>query len=367
MTQSFLDDSYTHPHGFIPLEDEYYFTSMPDSTITPDSACKPSDTNASHNAATPHASSVHNNTCAHNAQFYAFNTAVTINVYADTETAKTACSHAFEACRAFEYLFSRTIESSDISRIHEHAPHWTDIHPVTYALLHESITYCHQSLNTFDITMGGVCKLWDFSRKIIPSHDDITCALSHVNIDALELSCNTNTYRARLNDPNARLDVGGTAKGFIADRIGDILLGYGIHHFLINLGGNVLVHGGKPSGAPFIVGIKNPQDPNHVLMKIPLHSGSVVTSGLYERAFTYKGTRYAHILSPKTGMPITTDAESVTVIAPKSADCDGYSTTLCALGIQKGIAFAQQCPAITCAIFIDNTNTLYMSNPEALA
>ncbi len=325
-----------HPHGCIPLENEYHFL--------------------------PAASS----TQAHTAQFYAYNTMVTIQAYGEKESIKQACHHVFELCRTFEYLFSRTIQSSDICRIHISAPKWVSIHPFTYDLLTKSIMYCRQSCNTFDITMGSVCSLWDFNREIIPDANALSNALAHVDISALELKEANNMYWARLNDPYASLDVGGTAKGYIADKIGTLLSEHGIAHYLINLGGNVLVHGGKPSGLPYIIGIKDPTNPQSVLLKVPIVSGSVVTSGLYERAFISNGLRYAHILSPQTGLPITTDVESVTVIAPYSADCDGYSTTLCALGIKQGIAFAQQCPAIQCAIFIDDSNSIYVSNPEFL-
>ncbi|MBP3589840.1 MAG: FAD:protein FMN transferase, partial [Muribaculaceae bacterium] len=68
------------------------------------------------------------------------------------------------------------------------------------------------------------------------------------------------------------------------------------------------------------------------------------------------GKRYCHILDPRTGMPVETDAESVTLVACSSADCDGFSTTVCALGIERGATYASGLPEIEAAIFVDSDN-----------
>ena len=60
-----------------------------------------------------------------------------------------------------------------------------------------------------------------------------------------------------------------------------------------------------------------------------------------------------HILCPETGLPVETDAAGATVIARRSLDAEGYSTTLLALGIERGRAFAQSHPAIMEAHFVD--------------
>ena len=302
----------------------------------------------------------------HTAYFYAFNTCVTLSMYAPVRAAQAACHYAFEQCREFEQLFSRTIPTSDICQIHAKAPEWVPISAATYDVLKQSLTYCEASQGHFDITMGTVSKLWDFNTGHMPDSGSLQKAIHHVDFHALEL-CDCHDTFARLTDPAASLDIGGTAKGYIADSLRDMCIGHGIKHFLINLGGNVLAHGGKPNGDPFMVGIKDPQHPESVITKVPIMSGSVVTSGLYERSFMHDGIRYSHILSTQTGMPITTDVESVTVVALNSADCDGFSTTLCALGLQEGIRFALSRPEILLAIFIDTDNNVYATRDIARA
>ena len=147
------------------------------------------------------------------------------------------------------------------------------------------------------------------------------------------------------------LDLGGVARGYIADDLAGILLDHGVERFVINLGGNVLVRGGRPrddaarppvrAGAPWKIGIVNPRDPAHYRAIVDVSDGSVVTSGLHERRFTRGGRTYHHILNPMDGMPARTDVASATIIASASIDCDGYSTAALMLGMDEGPAFVE--------------------------
>ena len=113
----------------------------------------------------------------------------------------------------------------------------------------------------------------------------------------------------------------------------------------------MVARGEKPGGIPWNVGIRDPRRADGIVGSTPLHDASAVTSGIYERCCEVDGTLYHHILSPKTGMPAQTDVAGVTVIADRSIDAEGYSTTLLALGTSRGIAFAREHPVIRKAIF----------------
>ncbi len=297
----------------------------------------------------------------HVAQFYAFNTEITLQAYGETELVREAFHDACTHCRRYERLFSRTLPHSEISTLNVAGGAAVAVSSDTFELLRASIAYCARSRGLFDITIGSVSRLWDFQSGIMPAPDAIATALQHVDFRFLELDEGPQGYTARLADPKAAVDVGGVAKGFIADRLCELLQTHGLLHFLLNLGGNVVVHGGKPDGKPFSVGIRNPKDAQKVLGSIALESGSVVTSGLSERFFVIDGVRYCHILNPRTGYPVKTDAESATIVAPLSIDCDGFSTTLCALGIEAGLEFARTCPEIAAAVFVDAANQLHMT------
>ena len=52
-------------------------------------------------------------------------------------------------------------------------------------------------------------------------------------------------------------------------------------------------------------------------------------------------------------MPVDTDVAGVTVVARRSIDAEGFSTTLLALGMERGPAFAREHDEIIQAFFVD--------------
>ena len=289
----------------------------------------------------------------HVLRFRAFDTQVKLSAYGEEALVRAAFRAALEDCRRFERLFSRTLAGSDIARLNAAAGGTVFVEDDTYDLLAGSLRFCEASRGLFDVTIGPVVALWGFKRGVVPERRAVEAALEHVGYRKLVLGGRAGARTARLADACAAVDVGGTAKGYIADRLCERLEGLGLKHFIVDLGGNVAVRGGKPDGSPFVVGVRDPADASRMLCGVRLHEGSVVTSGLTERCFFEEGRRYHHILDPRTGYPVDTDAESASVVARSSFVCEGYSTTLCALGLERGAAFAEENAEIDRAVFAD--------------
>lgn len=301
--------------------------------------------------------------------FYAFNTVVTLQAFGDTRQCRAAYAAARATCRSFERRLSRTLPHSDIARLNAAKGRPVPIATDTAALLHAAQGYCADSEGRFDITMGAVVRLWDFHEGTVPERERIHEALAHVDWRTLrvwdeptpdmeDVASQTGTATgkqvfAQLEDPLAAVDVGGIAKGWIADAVADLLTEHGLKAFIVNLGGNVVAHGEKPGGVPWRIGLQDPRNKEGVVGAVAVCDASAVTSGVYERCFEHDGVFYHHILNPETGLPAETDAAGATVIARRSLDAEGYSTTLLALGIERGRAFAQSHPAILEAHFVD--------------
>ncbi len=131
----------------------------------------------------------------------------------------------------------------------------------------------------------------------------------------------------------------------IADRIAEELREAGVEHILINLGGNVLVSGGKPGGRNFRIGMQNPFDNRGSYLGVfTVKNRSVVSSGIYERYFERDGIRYHHILNTENGFPVDNGLAAVTVLSENSVDGDALSTTLFAMGLDAGLKLVNQIP-----------------------
>lgn len=183
--------------------------------------------------------------------------------------------------------------------------------------------------------------LWDFTAEDPKVPDDAAiqkalplCSSDGVTIDGQDIT---------LPSDDIQFDVGAIAKGYIADRMKDLLVKKGVKSAIINLGGNVLCIGSKPDGTPFKVGIQKPfADRNETEAVMDITGKSVVSSGIYERCFKQNGKLYHHILNPKTGYPYDNSLISVTIISDQSVDGDALSTTCFALGLEDGLKFAEK-------------------------
>lgn len=169
----------------------------------------------------------------------------------------------------------------------------------------------------------------------------------------------------RLTREGASLDLGGIAKGYAVDIAFQQVAAAGIENALIDLGGNLRALG-KPrqDSDGWITGVRNPFNTAQLLGTFILKPGfAVATSGNYERFVTIQGRRYAHIIDPRTGVPVTGMA-GVTVVAPSATLADGLSTTLFILGPEEGYAFLkkQNYPDVE-AIWIPETGSRIISTP----
>lgn len=292
-------------------------------------------------------------------RFLAFNTVIDIEAYGEAAACRAAFEEARALCRRYERLFSRTLPHSDIARINDAGGVPVAIDPLTYDLLSKALAYCAESEGAFDITVGPAVRLWNFHEGTVPDDEALAEAVRHVDWHALKLRKEKEACFAQLADPAAAVDAGGIAKGWIADALVAAMETHGLSGIIVNLGGNVAVSGAKPTGEPWRVGIRDPRNPSQLIGAVPLARGSAVTSGVYERCFTASdGTFYHHILSPETGRPVETDVAGVTVICEASTDAEGFSTTLLALGLDRGLALARRHPEIQQAFFIAPDGTI---------
>ena len=261
----------------------------------------------------------------------------------DKEKAEVAINKAYKRCRELENTLSNTIESSEVSQINSAGGKWVTVGKDTLKVVKAGVKYGELSDGDFDITIGSVSGLWDFQSEnpVVPEQSKITEALKHVNYKNIQFNGN----KIRIIDPEAKLDLGGIAKGYVADELTTLLEKEGVTSAVINLGGNISTIGSKPDGSPFIIGIEKPYtDRTEIIGTTTADNQTVVTSGIYERQFQKDGKIYHHVLSSKTGYPVETQLEAVSLVANKgrSMDIDAMSTICLMKGVDDGKAFIKK-------------------------
>lgn len=265
-----------------------------------------------------------------------------------------------ELCQKYDTMFSNRIEDSEISRINNAKCNPVEVSDETLTLIKTGIYYSELSDGAFDITISPVSMLWDFKSESpsVPSQETIEEAVSHVDYHNIVIEGNT----VQLTDPQAGIDVGALAKGYIADRLKEYLQEEGVEHALINLGGNVLAMGTKTDGSDYNIGIQKPFDETgEPVTAVKIADESVVTSGIYQRYFEQDNILYHHILDPQTGYPCENNLYSVSIITDSSLTADALSTTCFLLGYEKGMELINQLDDVD-AVFITDDETIHYSD-----
>lgn len=282
---------------------------------------------------------------------YLLNTYCTLTIYEPGR--EDLIREAFIYARSLENLLSRTIKGSEVSAFNRsEAGQPVSLSPDAAEVIERGLYYSQLSEGLFDVTLGALTELWNFSaaEPSVPSETEIATALKTIGYRTVRMSWNEDRSGASITKENkdTHIDLGGIAKGYIADRVKDFLAEKGVGSALINFGGNVLILGGKEDGTPWLIGVEKPyfagdneEQLRELSGEIAVTRGSVVTSGSYERKFTEDGKLYYHILDPATGYPRVTDVVSVTVTGPVSADCDALSTICLMLGLEKGLSLIE--------------------------
>ncbi|MFV0363994.1 MAG: FAD:protein FMN transferase [Suipraeoptans sp.] len=301
-----------------------------------------------------------NNPMTYNGVF--FDTVISISIYDSDD--ESLLSGVEDICEKYDKLLSRTNPDSEISQINNADGEPTSVSAETAELIEDTLAYSEASGGLFDITIADIVNIWNFNSEDdkdadIPDESLIKEELTHVDYKKVNVSGNVVT----LQDPEMQIDLGGIAKGYIADIIKEYLESKSVKSALINLGGNVQTIGKKSDNTEFNIGIQKPFDTNGTpITSIKLNDESSVTSGIYERYFEKDGKIYHHIIDPKTGYPCDNDLYSVTIISSSSTKADALSTTCFLLGLDKGLELINSMDDGTKAIFITSDDKLHYSD-----
>ena len=286
---------------------------------------------------------------------FLLDTFVSVTLYDGSEE---TAQGALDLCRRYEAVFSRTDPDSELCRLN--CREISQVSDELAEVIALGLDYARLTDGAFDITAGSVTSLWDFSAETpqVPDPAAVAEGLTHVGWEKVSLTGNTVVF----SDPETIIDLGGIAKGYIADRMADYLREEGVASAIIDLGGNLYCLGTKPGGQPFQVGVQYPyEDRQTVIGSLPAEDLSVVTSGVYERCFTVDGTLYHHILDTATGYPVENDLLSVTIVSGASVDGDALSTACFALGREAGTALIESRENVE-AIFITDDFAVHITS-----
>lgn len=245
-------------------------------------------------------------------------------------------------------VFSVWDQDSEVSRFNR----WVSPEPFPVSdpfqfLLERSLDWSRRTGGAFDITVFPLVKIWGFGPGASPgeggppSSEEVEARHHRVGYTKLALVGD----EVRKLDPRLELDTGAIAKGYAVDLMWEYLTARGLEDFLVEIGGELRSRGLSPRGGPWKVGVEQPEDlarPGESIDTIlELRDRALATSGDYRNFFTYQGTRYTHIIDPRSGYPARSGVASVTVLGPRCVDADALATGLMVLDPEAGLELVE--------------------------
>lgn len=262
-------------------------------------------------------------------------------IHVKEKTAREAAEAAFVEIGRISKLMDRFDDESPISRLNREG-RLEDAPPDIIDVISHALKYYRLTGGAFDITIGPVIELFKerFSgeKAEYPGEKEIEDALSLVGSDKIEIE----DRNIRFARSGMSITLDGIAKGYIIDRVSDILVNHDIESHLINAGGDIKAVGHREDGKPWKAAIQDPMKRKEYLDTIYLSNEALATSGNYENYFDNEKI-FHHIVNPETGLSPVLNI-SASVIAPTAMEADALATSLLVMESGEGIDFIDSMP-----------------------
>lgn len=264
-------------------------------------------------------------------------TTVHLVFYSDNdELAASLAQQCFQYIRELNSIFSDYIDDSELNQLCNKP--LNQAHKVSeplFTVIARAQEISAKSNGAFDITIGTQTKRWrQRQSEFLPSPS----TSSHVSyrdlkLDPLQQSI---TLLAPL-----QLDLGGIAKGYIADQLMHRIKAAGLSHAAVIIGGETVLAAAPPGKDGWRIGLEDPE--RKIIGSLILENTCLSTSGDSYQFIEQDGQRQAHLIDPTTRKPMS-NRLNVTTIAPSAMEADAWATALRILPLEKSLPLANQQP-----------------------
>jgi thiamine biosynthesis lipoprotein len=275
-------------------------------------------------------------------------------VIAKTErTANRCIEAAFDVQNHIESLMSDYRDDSELSKVNRDAAEGpVPVSEMTFEVLRRAVHFSKLSEGAFDVTVGPLVDLWRKAGETNepPTEEALAEARRKVGSDKLILDEKNRTVRFAVE--GMRVDLGGIAKGYAADKSVEAMKERGAIGGMVAIAGDIRCFGQPPRGQEhWRIGLQDPNvapdelGPSRPLLVFALTNEGVSTSGDYRRFVKVQGEKQSHIIDPGTGNGAN-KLVSDTIIAPDATSSDALSTAVNVLGIERGLSLIERLPSV---------------------
>lgn len=260
-------------------------------------------------------------------------------LYARSEIlAQTAADRAFSLVDSLNASMSDYLPESELNLLCAAAGSGISV-PVSdhlWAILNLADRYSRKTKGAFDASIGPLTRLWRRARNLkeLPDTGRVEEARNLVGYQHVVFK---QGRRIELKRTGMRLDLGGIAQGYAADRCLEVLRKNGIRQALADAGGDLALGDAPPGESGWAIELPehrvglNSGQAGMTVKTLRLANCGITTSGASYRYLEVEGIRYSHIIDPRTGWGLTHHT-LVTVLAPTATDADAWATAISVMG-----------------------------------
>lgn len=282
-------------------------------------------------------------------EFSAMNTTIQVAAEGDRRDLEAGFARVRDYVAQSEQRFSRFRSNSELSELNRSAGRWFQASQDMVDLLQEAIEMYEMTDRFFNPSILGALKMIGYDRSMdeirkvsrLPEMNEytwITPPFEDIQID----SRNNKVFLPQ----HVQIDLGGIAKGWIAERSAQKLAEI-TPACLVSAGGDMAIIG-RPAGEDFWqISLEDPRDSEQVLAILKVGPGAVATSTITKRHWLQGDQSRNHIIDPRVGFSIDPEWLSVTVYSSKASVAEAFAKTILIAGPEQGLELAARVEGLT--------------------
>ena len=267
-------------------------------------------------------------------EFRAMNTDIVLAAEGDAEQVARGFRQAAEYIRTMEARLTRFAETSELAQLNRSSGTWFHASDELFAIVREARRLFDQTDGLFDPTILDALENIGYDKSM----DEIRAA----GVTAPRAPTQSARYdfraaqfddatRAIFLPRGMRLDLGGIAKGWIAEHAVQ-LLAESADASAVDAGGDMFMIGQPKDDGAWRVALEDPRTAEQTLAILRGGPGAIATSSVTRRRWQQGERVQHHLIDPRRGASAESDWLSVTVIAPHAAIAEAFAKSLLIAG-----------------------------------
>jgi thiamine biosynthesis lipoprotein len=216
------------------------------------------------------------------------------------------------------------------------------------------------SNGAWDGTVTPLVDLWGFGRSgrldRVPSNSEIEALLPDIGFANIDILNPGFLAKKRVA---VTIDLSSIAKGYGVDEVAALLRDLGYLDYLVEIGGEIFAAGHRKDNTRWRIGINRPRADaafDEVYKVVGMYNQAFATSGDYRNFFEVDGTRYSHVIDPRSGYPVSNGVAGVSIVADTCTFADGLATAVMVMGAEKGLELIDRLDGVEGLIVVEQTD-----------